>query len=1261
NDEDARRVKPPADFPDHSTALISYMEGLALQHENGGVDDAQPDIFSFNFNGHNGRFILDSNMVTARHLTHSNMKIEVDLNSTDWNFKLTDSDGVQYYFGGSSTTEITSNSSAGLGCGKTYFNAVATAFYLKKIVHPNNDVVNFSYATNGYIYKTGTIETMYARDPTAYEICGNGSSTGPPNFNNTTCLSILTVAGKLLQEITSTSGTRVKFDYISRSDINDQLLSKIELFPPGSGTPVKVFSLLYEKAVAVSFLNPYSQSDTSLKYRYFLSKLVERSPDSSITKTHQFSYNDINGLPPRLSFAQDDYGIFNGKNNTTLIPKPSYFSWQTKLTAATANREVDANYGIKGLLNKITYPTGGTDTIQYESNTIYTTIALPRPDSLVFAEARTGELGGGPSTQVKYSNTAYIQDLQPGDPSIVINSSTTYMGPSGEYDPLHCDGIVQVIDAGTGSIVYTKNIDCQDGPAADELFLLEGHSYFIKVTAGGHKVSTVAGFSYKYGLQQYATFNKAVGGLRVAKVITHDPTASKLMTKKYIYANLATQDRSSGGIIYQPVYDKYLTAYVSCANGGGLPSCDFAKYFYYTMFSHSQNNIYAYTGAPVSYSSVIESLGENFENGGIEHQYKVAPDQQGAIYLGNNILGAPLSSYSWENGREFYQHSFRKQESNYIAVKKTYTHYKDDARVDTIWNSYIVNKKYNPVCQANPPVITQIEAYDLFQYRLFRKWSYVDTIRTLTYDNPGQNYVEQTTVTEYANVNHALPTKIITKKSNQATQNINNYYPQDLILSGAEETARQAMVARHIIAPILQTQVTQNAAQVFKAISNYKVFPNGLVLPHTQYVQTAAYPSEKRVEFFRYNNVGKLYEQSKANDVKTNYLWDYNALYPIAEVKNADSANIAYTSFESDGKGNWTFSGSPATDATSPTGKKVYVLTAGNTSKSGLNASITYTVSYWSKNGAQMVSGSSVTTTGKSANGWIYYEHKVVNPIAGTITVSGNGAIDELRLYPVNALMSSYTYDPIIGITSQCDANNNIAYYEYDSFNRLTVVRDQDKNIVKKICYNYGGQPQNCSGLYTNIEMSQSFTRNNCGTGIGTSVIYTVPEGKYTTTGPTAANQLAQDEINANGQAHANANGTCGWYNVAKSGTFVRNNCGAGYTGSQVIYTVAANTYFSAVSPEAADQLAQNDVNANGQAYANANGTCSSNCNTSNCNAVNKKCVNGVCETGVKVYTDSIEKPDGSYICYYHYEWSDGSWSQSYSQTRPVGSPCPGL
>ena len=51
--------------------------------------------------------------------------------------------------------------------------------------------------------------------------------------------------------------------------------------------------------------------------------------------------------------------------------------------------------------------------------------------------------------------------------------------------------------------------------------------------------------------------------------------------------------------------------------------------------------------------------------------------------------------------------------------------------------------------------------------------------------------------------------------------------------------------------------------------------------------------------------------------------------------------------------------------------------------------------------------------------------------------------------------MISYTYAPLIGMTSECDADNRITYYFYDTLGRLKWIKDQDGNIVKTIQYHF--------------------------------------------------------------------------------------------------------------------------------------------------------------------------------------------------------------
>ncbi len=64
------------------------------------------------------------------------------------------------------------------------------------------------------------------------------------------------------------------------------------------------------------------------------------------------------------------------------------------------------------------------------------------------------------------------------------------------------------------------------------------------------------------------------------------------------------------------------------------------------------------------------------------------------------------------------------------------------------------------------------------------------------------------------------------------------------------------------------------------------------------------------------------------------------------------------------------------------------------------------------------------------------------------------------------------------------------------------------------------------------------------------------------------------------------------YYNTARSQVFNKNNCGSGYVGSAVTYSVPANKYSSTTSQADANNKAQNEINANGQTYANTNGSC---------------------------------------------------------------------
>lgn len=204
---------------------------------------------------------------------------------------------------------------------------------------------------------------------------------------------------------------------------------------------------------------------------------------------------------------------------------------------------------------------------------------------------------------------------------------------------------------------------------------------------------------------------------------------------------------------------------------------------------------------------------------------------------------------------------------------------------------------------------------------------------------------------------------------------------------------------------------------------------------------------------------------------------------------------------------------------------------------------------------------------------WGYANHFPVAKIVGASFQQVNAIVDQsilnnppsdlalrdelnkIRLQLPGVLVVIYTYDPVFGITSQTDINGKTAYYFYRSDGKLDYIQDQDHKVLKRYCYNYAGQPEDCVPVvtYTNAAVSQSFTRNNCtGCTAGSAVVYSVAAGTYASTvSQAAADQLAQNDINTNGQAYANANGQC----TSFSGSTITYQNTAALSGYIALYT----------------------------------------------------------------------------------------------------------
>ena len=641
---------------------------------------------------------------------------------------------------------------------------------------------------------------------------------------------------------------------------------------------------------------------------------------------------------------------------------------------------------------------------------------------------------------------------------------------------------------------------------------------------------------FEFETNQYQENGGAVkfsGGLRVKKIKSYDGVSLTPVLKTYKYGVGESGYGRANFTLSNYFFQSQQTSRYWELIEGGVGQFIAATKRVRSFFSAPTNDLEPYDGVPVGYATVTEYIGDESTNmGKTVFQFNDQADVLDPV----TAYGRPVvNSYHFNRGQLIQKDVFRKNSSSYTKIASTLNQYEFYSQQWLSNIGLVVFKQFinqdesfsNNFCP--PESENNIGCFDTYSY-LLGNYSVRAGDNKLTktteilYDEDDVTR-SQTVVTDYAydNFNHQQITRIERKNSRGELLKTTRKYPHEFQVSPYTE-----MVANHIYNKTvedIQENVTLGVP-LSKTVNSYNDWTNGNYLIGSIKFQNGSNPLETRAEFLQYDNFGNIQEMKKTSDISHSYLWDYKQTMVVAEVKNAAQTRIAYTSFESDGKGNWQYSGIPFWDGSAPTGKKVYALSSGSITRAGVNPSGIYIVSYWSKSGIQTVSNTLSTVTGRSLNGWTQYEHKINYPGSVNILISGSGTIDELRLYPEQAQMVTRTYEPLVGITSEIDQANHITYYEYDDLKRLMLVRDQDQKIVKKFCYNYSGEPENCNIFY-NISKQNTFTRSCPVNNTGSAVTYIVPANIYSAYSQPAADAMAQTDVNTNGQAYANATGTC--------------------------------------------------------------------------------------------------------------------------------------
>lgn len=843
-----------------------------------------------------------------------------------------------------------------------------------------------------------------------------------------------------------------------------------------------------------------------LSRRLMLTGVNEVDPlTNSVIGSYKMEYENNFGLPSRFSSQQDYWGYYNGNGQSSLLQtlQASTTSYQGINVPFIKGRDPNLQYATQGSLTKITYPTGGSSAFTYELNSVRQestngcggTIAVPTKNFTLAANVGGQTIGsfvvndcaGGANITFQVNGCFFTDNMSP---STVLPFGFT------------------VQKSGTTFVSSQDIISQSNGHAVTGTsFYLSNGTYFIySYSTSGPACTyslTIPGRNEPQFIPGGNQHEKVVGGIRIKQIDHLDPLGNRTLMKKYDYTKTVDGITASSGSTSDPLEAPFNNVNVTAMDEATTSD----NVFYvqgpvYPLLALTSNTNYPLRmthGAQVGYTRVTErTIDENGKDAGVTaYTYSDPGDEsfQSPIVLPSNLNGsvsvddgglypfAPSYSEDWQRGlllaKELYEND---GSGNYTLVKKEENIYSLAKVVDTAYGAvaaYYLDSKVPYRSDCTPAFGPGYKSYSIFKYtpyRIYSKYTTLEKTITNQIDING-NSISDTTLYGYTD-GYLQPGTIKKVNSRKEIVTVTNRYPYNYTISGTPSnpiaTGVKKLQGLNIIAPVIEsyTQVSDSNGNNIRTVSGvFTTYKPGISHPDVVYrletpgvlsgfvsanINSGSATFDNRYKPFivydTYDLFGNLLQQHKADDQTHAYIWDYNGTYPIAEVTGGLSNNICYTSFETAATGNWVLNGGTVTTTGGLTGNKGYTISSGNTITKGSLPSGDYIVSYWTKGAALTINGVSVTST-LSRNGWNYYEQKLLGITA--ISVSGIGTLDELRLYPVGAEMKTYTYAPLVGMTSQTSPDNKTIYYEYDNASRLKLIRDQDGKVLKQYDYQY--------------------------------------------------------------------------------------------------------------------------------------------------------------------------------------------------------------
>lgn len=1025
-----------------------YLRGVADN-----TFDAESDFYFYNFNGHSGKFVYKQNQGNASPQLIPEAPIKIVYTSPG--FQITDESGTVYKFGAIENMTVDGT-------------VIESSCHLSEIV--SADGID-------HIYFTYVADNSYSEfNPTFTETVGQQCAqnmVGPPShgyYNSTGMVgSGRDITSLRLTEINYGNG-KIEFLPGARSDLPPWRLSEIKISSKNSnGT----FTLLKSLVLGAGyFFSPTGVGKD--QYRLKLSGVTEKDASGAAVNGHSFKYQEDIVLPHRQSLAQDWWGYYNGKTgNTSLIASENVNFLGQGYVVGGADRNPNAATMQAGMLKSIIYPTGGYTEFDYEPH-YYAGGTTTTQQSI---SASSGAAG---------NTTTLLQQTVPFTPStsgwvrvVTFCSNVTDAVPFFSTVIVKKQGDTQkLLDHKYDPAVYSPY-----NPELSKEFLvyvIGGNTYELTVMSKGTSTSTLmsgAAFSQAqlYWYQTTSGTSTIAGGLRVKEVRDYSNPGESPIVKMYRYG----VGESGNGTLLIP-FDgigsakqevKFIYSYVYTPGGmfgtGCYEACNGLRL---VISSRAPLDLTTLGGSPVAYEEVTVYQGATSAPlGKQKSKFDVLVDQMMATDKAYNN-GRYQINDSWKGGDEILT----------TLYKGASTKAKENANVNSVYKSSTtigtkVGWRVNHEGCGEPHPIgfdtcCNTDLFYAFDYPMYSGVKKITSSKETLYSmsTPSKYTIVQTDF-EYDNLNsnhQQLSRKIVLDSDGSKYEN-HYWYPADYLNIGEIIP----LMTKNIINTPIKEEVHRNdqiiSGKVIRLNSDGKpieVHQYESLTPQTPPVHNggtivpAGYV--KKLDISYHATVKQIIQTQPVNNHATAYIWGYNGAYPTAMIVNATSTSVAATSFESNDKGNWSYTGATLASATSKTGSYHWRLGSGKNVTKSLAAG-TYKLEYWGKGTVNLLGGTitAIRTSAADANGWILYEKQVTMAATTTLSLSGGTSayLDEVRVYPITAQMTTYTYNVERGITSVTDPNNVITYYEYDAAGRLKLIKDNNRHVVKAYDYHFKG------------------------------------------------------------------------------------------------------------------------------------------------------------------------------------------------------------